>query len=111
MKAAKKTDSVPGDIPKTILKEFLPEIATPVTSIIKQAVETHTWPELYKKEFHLPIKKQPSPESEGDIRGIGLTAWVSKQLEKFVLDWIWPYIWPNMDPDQLGGMPGCSVVE
>ena len=109
MKAAKKTDSVPGDIPKTILKEFLPELATPITSIIKQAVESHTWPEVYKKEFHLPIKKSPFPESEDDIRGIGLTAWASKQLERFVLDWIWPYIRPHMDPDQLGGMPGCSV--
>ena len=49
MKEAKKTDSVPGDIPATILKEFLPEFATPVTAILKQAVETHTWPDIYNK--------------------------------------------------------------
>ena len=29
MKRAKKTDSVPGDIPASILKEFLPEFSTP----------------------------------------------------------------------------------
>ena len=28
MKAAKKTDSVPGQIPSSILQEFLPEFAT-----------------------------------------------------------------------------------
>ena len=109
MKEAKKTDSVPGDIPATILKEFLPEFATPVTAILKQAVETHTWPDVYKKEYHLPLKKVPIPQTEDDIRGIGLTAWVSKQLERFVLNWIWPFIHPHIDPDQMGGMPGCSV--
>ena len=87
-KEAKKTDSVPGDIPAKILKEFLPEFATPVTTILKNAVETHTWPEIYKKEYHLPLKKIPAPQNEDDIRGIGLTSFVSKQLERLVLNWI-----------------------
>ena len=26
-----------------------------------------------------------------------------------MLDWIWPYIQPHLDPDQMGGRPGCSV--
>ena len=42
MKASKKTDSVPSDIPATILKEFLPEFTTPITAILKDAVENHT---------------------------------------------------------------------
>ena len=109
MKAAKKTDSVPGDISATILKEFLPEFATPVTAIIEEAIETHTWPEVFKKEFHVPIKKIPSPQTEDDVRGIGLTAWVSKQLERVVLKWIWPYLRSHIDPDQMGGVPGGSV--
>ena len=53
MKTAKKTDSVPGDIPASILQEFLPEFANPITAILKQAVETHTWPANYKKEYHV----------------------------------------------------------
>jgi hypothetical protein len=92
MKKSKKTDSVPGDIPAAVLKEFLPEFALPINAILKEAVATHTWPELYKKEFHLPLKKVPSPQSEDDLRGIGLTAFVSKQLERVVLEWIWPYV-------------------
>ena len=109
MNAAKKTDSVPGDIPSSILKEFLPEFVAPVTTILKQAVETHTWPNVYKKEYHLPLKKIPAPQDEDDIRGIGLTSWVSKQLERLVLNWIWPFIHPQINTDQMGGMPGCSV--
>ena len=58
MKSSKKTDSVPGDIPVNILKEFLPEFTTPITTIIKEAVETHTWPAIYKKEYHIPFKSR-----------------------------------------------------
>ena len=80
MKSAKKTDSVPGDIPSSILREFLPELATPVTAILKKSVETHTWPEIYKQEYHLPLKKIPAPETEDNLRGIGLTSFISKQV-------------------------------
>ena len=41
MKEAKKTDSVPGDIPANVIKEFLPEFVTPITTIIKNSVESH----------------------------------------------------------------------
>ena len=109
MKSSKITDSVPGDIPAIILKEFLPEFATPVTAILKESVRAHTWPSIYKKEYHLPLQKVPSPETEDDVRGIGLPAWASKQLERLVLDWIWSYISSHLDPDQMGGRPGCSI--
>ena len=32
------------------------------------------------------------------------------QLESQVLNWIiWPAIKQHMDPDQMGGVPGCSI--
>ena len=43
------------------------------------------------------------------MRAIGLIAWASKQLERLVLDSIWPYINPHLDPDQMGGRPGCAI--
>ena len=107
MKAAKKTGSVPGDIPVSILKEFLPEFTTPITAILREAVTSHEWPQVYKKEYHVPLKKIPTPQTEDDLRGIGLTVWASKQLERLVLNWIWPFIQPHLDPDQMGGRPGC----
>ena len=88
MTASKKTDSVPGDIPASILQEFLPEFSSPVKAILDESVRTHEWPAAYKLEYHLPIKKIPNPLSEDDVRGIGLTNWVSKQLEQYVLNWI-----------------------
>ena len=78
MKAAKKTESVPGDIPAALLQEFMPEFASPITAILKESVQSHLWPDIYKKEFHVPLKKIPSPQTEDDLRGIGLTSWISK---------------------------------
>ena len=63
MKAAKKTDSVPGDIPTSILQEFLPEFVTPITAILREAVDSHTWPDIYKKRVPSSVKKDPSPRN------------------------------------------------
>ena len=105
----KKTCSVPGDIPAKILSEFLPEITAPIAAIYREAIASHTWPASYKKEYHLPINKVPIPKSEDDLRNLGLTPFFSKRLEWFLIQWIWPYVSPHLDPDQLGGLPGCSV--
>ena len=105
----KKTCSVPGDIPVRILDEFLPELTTPIAAIYREAIASHTWPVPFKKEYHLPINKVPQPKSEDDLRNLGLTPFFSKRLEWFVIQWIWPYIAPHIDLDQLGGLPGCSV--
>ena len=70
---------------------------------------THSWPKPFKKEYHLPINKVPQPQSEDDLRNLGLTPFLSKQLEWFLIQWIWPYIDHHIDLDQLGGLPGCSV--
>ena len=109
LKKGKKTCSVPGDIPKKLLSEFLPEFTAPVAAIYREAVATHTWPKSFKKEYHLPINKVPQPKSEDDLRNLGLTPFLSKRLEWFLIQWIWPYIAPHIDLDQLGGLPGCSV--
>ena len=109
LKRAKKTCSVPGDVPIKLLNEFLPEFTAPVAAIYREAIATHSWPKSFKKEFHLPINKVPLPKSEDDLRNLGLTPFLSKRLEWFLIQWIWPYIAPHLDIDQLGGLPGCSV--
>ena len=106
----KKTCSVPGDIPSEILEEFLPEFCTPITAIFNKTFSSHQWPRSFKKEFGIPINKIPVPESEDDLRSIGLTPYLSKRMEKLLIKWIWKYISPHIGLDQLGGLPGCSVV-
>ena len=75
----------------------------------KRQIKRYTWPKPFKKEYHIPINKVPQPKSEDDLRNLGLTPFLSKRLEWFLIRWIWPYIAPHIDLDQLGGLPGCSV--
>ena len=110
LKSAKKTCSTPLDIPIPILKEFLPELVAPVAAIYREAISSHEWPQCYKEERHLPIKKKQEPLTEDDIRTLGLTVFFSKRLEAFLIKWIWPYILPHLSKDQMGGIPGSSVV-
>ena len=79
LKWVKKTCSVPGDIPIKILDEFLPEFTAPIAAIYREAVASYTWPESFKKEYHLPLNKVPVPQSEDDL--LGLTPFISKRLE------------------------------
>ena len=95
LKKGKKTCSVPGDLPVQILTEFLPELTAPVAAIYREAIASHTWPEPFKKEYHLPINKVPIPQTEDDLRNLGLTPFLSKRLEWFLIQWIWPYISPT----------------
>ena len=106
----KKTCSVPGDVPSEILDEFLPEFCTPITAIINKTFSSHQWPNSFKKEFGVPLNKIPVPQSEDDLRSIGLTPYLSKRIEKLLIKWIWKYIAPHIGSDQLGGLPGCSIV-
>ena len=110
LKHAKKTASTPLDVPIDILNEFLPELITPIAAIFREAIASHEWPMCYKQEWHLPIKKKQLPKSEDDLRTLGLTPFFSKRLEAILIKWIWPYIHPHLSPDQMGGVPGSSVV-
>ena len=62
LKQAKKPNSsVPGDIPKPILKEFTPEFAFPVTKIFNKITKSACYPRDWVREYQTPIPKIPSP--------------------------------------------------
>ena len=89
VKSAKKPKSgVPGDLPSLIVKEFAPELATPVHNIISSILESGQWPTHWKQEWVTPIGKVPMPETEDDLRPISLTNFFSKVTENFVVNWL-----------------------
>ena len=86
------------------------ELTEPIAAIYREAIASHTWPEPFKLEYHLPIEKVPLPESCDDLRNLGLTRYLSKRLEWILIQWLWPYIEPHLNLDQLGGQKGCSTT-
>ena len=101
---------VPGDLPVKIVKEFTPELAKPVTLIYNKITETAEYPRPWVVEYQLAIPKVKPPLAEDDLRNIAGTAYLSKQYESFIGDWIMPYIEPFIDPGQCGGLKGSSIT-
>ena len=110
MAANKPKAGIPGDLPRTIVQEFSPELATPVGMIINNIFQSGQWPDQWKMEWITAIGKVPIPESEDDLRPISLTAFFSKVAEHFVVEWLLKFIQDKIDFRQYGGMKGNSIT-
>ena len=109
-KATKPKSGVPGDLPRALMKEFSPELATPLRKIYEKIIETGEWPSQWKIEYGIPLQKKPNPKNEDDVRIISLTAFYSKVMEKFVMEWLLEVIGDKIDWHQYGGQKGNSVA-
>ena len=110
IKSANKPKSgVPGDLPRSIIQEFAPELASPASMIVNNIIQKCEWPDSWKLEWVTAIGKIPLPETEDDLRPISLTAFFSKVAEHFVVDWLLEYIKDKIDFRQYGGMKGNSI--
>ena len=67
------------------------------------------WPNQWKTEFGLPLKKKTIPKNENDIRIISLTPLYSKVFEKFVMCWLLEHLKDEIEQFQYGGQKEHSV--
>ena len=111
IRAAKKPKSgTQYDLPKSLIQEFGPELATPVSVILNNIFQSGHWPAHWKLENVVPIGKTPIPETEEDLRPISLTPFFSKVAEHFVAKWLLEYIGDKLDFRQYGGQKGNSIT-
>ena len=87
-KSKKPKSEVPGDLRKRLLTEFAPELATPMTKIFQNIINSQQWPSMWKTEFGIPLQKVPNPIDEDQLRVISLTPFFSKVTERFVVKWL-----------------------
>ena len=110
LKAAKKPKAIiPGDLRNSIVKEFTGELANPVSKLLNNTSQTAKWPFQFKVECVTPIGKIPLPQSEDDLRPISLTAFFSKLMEQYVVNWLLEFIGSKMDFRQYWGTKGNSI--
>ena len=105
-----KNNSVPGDIPTKLKKEFLPEFTNPITQIFNLITSTGSYPRQWVTEYVTPIPKVKPPETEEDLRNISLTADLSKDFENLLAKWLMPFIEKRIDPGEFGGLTDHSIV-
>ena len=82
-KSKKPKSSVPGDIPRKLVKEFGPELASPAGIIFRNIVKTGHWPKPWRIEHGIPLQKVSNPETEDQLRIISLTSYLSKVMEHY----------------------------
>ena len=109
MKAKKSKSGIQGDLPKQLVNEFCHELSEPLSSIYNNIIRSGQWPNQWKTEFGLPLKKVDQPVNEDEIRIISLTPLYSKVFEKFVMEWLLHYLKDKIDCFQYGGQTGNSV--
>ena len=85
MAANKPKSGIPGDLPRTIVQEFSPELATPVGMIVNNIFQSGQWPDKWKIKWITAIGKVPIPESEDDLRPISLTAFFLAKWQNTLL--------------------------
>ena len=108
--AKKPNSSVPGDLPRKIIKHYATLLAEPACVIFNSITHTSVYPDQWKTEHQVPIPKCFPPSSEDDIRNISKTQFLSKVYESFIAGWLLPIIEPYLDPGQCGGLRGLSVT-
>ena len=110
LKAKKPRSGTKHDLPKELIQEFAPEITVPLTKLINKIFCSGEWPLHWKQENVVPIPKNPSPQSEDQLRPIALTPFFSKVTEHFVVEWLLEIIGPKLDFRQYGGLKGNSIT-
>ena len=108
MKTAKKTSSVPGDIPALLYDKFPRQLAGIATRIFNQISQDMQWPRAWATEFVTVIPKTRHSSTPGECRNISCTNFLSKLFESFVLQWARDEVTPKSN--QFGGEPGCCLL-
>ena len=99
---------VVGDIFPKLVNDCADVLAVPLTSIFNEIVREGVWPSKWKIEHVTLIPKKSLPSSFADLRNISCTAFFSKVMETFVLQWAMEEV--GLKSNQYGGVKGCSTT-
>ena len=105
-KSRRPTSTVPGDLPPIVYKHYSQALSMPITDVYNTVLQQNMWPAEWRKEYITVIPKTPSPDSFDQLRNIACTNYLSKILERFVLDWSRKEVQPKTN--QFGGEKGCG---
>ena len=112
LKIKKPNSSVPGDIPRVLVKEYPFLWAGPAAKMFNRIFQASEWPAQWKVENAICLHKTADPsqvQDENDTRTISKTKFLSKVLENLLGDWLLPLVDEYLDPGQCGGLKNTSI--
>ena len=100
-------------VPSWVLKVFSAsellagQVAAICNSSLREGHVPHIWCAACVSP--LPIKKPPE-HIEAELRLISLTAVLCKEMEEFVVKWVWDIVQDRVDPNQYGSIKKPSTT-
>ena len=83
----------PDCVTSWVFKEFSQLLAGPVAAIYNRSLREGHVPRIWRAAYFRPLPKKKPPENiETDLRPISLTAVLCKQMEEFVVKWVWDIV-------------------
>ena len=76
----KLTGGVEGDLDPRVVRACLVELTHPIASVYRSALNSHEWPNIWKVEKQVVIKKCPNPQTKDNMRNLGLSPFFNKGL-------------------------------
>ena len=106
-KGKKPKARVRGDLFVTALVQNIDTLAPVISQIYNQCVNTGEWPKAWLVEHVTVIPKGNIPEEPAKCRNISCTNFLSKVLERLVLNYAKKQVSPKLN--QFGGEKSCST--
>ncbi|XP_069975515.1 uncharacterized protein [Penaeus vannamei] len=100
----------PDDILPRLLREFAPELATPLCDIFNCSITEGVVPDLWKRAITVPIPKTSPPNSLDGLMPISLTPIPCKILERIIAKELWKIFAHKLDHRQFGNTKDRSTV-
>ena len=98
----------PDPVRSWVFKELL---AGPVAAIYNSSIREGHVPRIWRAAYVSSLPKKKPPEHiETDLRPISLTAVLCKQVEEFVVKWVWYIVQDRVDPNQYGSIKKSSIT-
>ena len=92
------------------MKDYSHLLKGPISAIFNASIRESFVPKLWKIAEVCAIPKRLPPQSVEDLRPISITSVLSKELEKFICDWIMDIIGNKIDISQYGCLKGTSTT-
>ena len=74
----------PDKIRSSVLKSCCAELAMPLTAVFNKAIETSSFPAVWKVAEIIPLRKNVASNELGNFRPVALTSILGKTLEKLL---------------------------
>ncbi|KAI8502635.1 hypothetical protein Bbelb_193370 [Branchiostoma belcheri] len=99
----------PDNITGRFIKEFAFELSQPLTSILNASSNEGHVPKEWYEATVTPLPKTKPPKV-CELRPVSLTSLLAKVCESFIAKWTMSDIITNIEPQQIGGLPGRSTA-